>query len=94
MINIWFVTVPLEKGKETLVRGWGGSEGQKIISAGLPLPTFFRKNVLIWGLCDYCVSTISFYLSQIKDVLTSFISIKPLDDYFTQYIVCDSYIIR
>ena len=34
--------------------GWGGSEGPKIVFAGLPLPTFFRKRgkvALIWGLC-------------------------------------------
>ena len=52
MINIQFVTVPLCKGKETFVfvgGGWGGSEGQKIMSAGLHLPKYFRKQ----GRCTY-----------------------------------------
>ena len=52
-LNIQFVTVPLEKEKKHLRLQGGGSEIQKLLSAGLPLPMFFRNKgvALIWGLC-------------------------------------------
>ena len=48
---------PTCKGKEKFSfvgGGWGGSEGQKKIYDGLPLPTIVQKKwrgALIWGLC-------------------------------------------
>ena len=42
-INIQFMPVSLLKVKKQLHFWGGGSEGQKIRSAGLPLPNIFRK---------------------------------------------------